>query len=286
MGGHARTYIALTLLASAVATGACSFDTSVAFEGAGDGSTGTLSPDAATAVDIDAGNTPTADASPGAPDAAPSVPDGTLQSFPRSQTLTLDGEIEAAWQAATFIDFAITDSPQLEDISGYVPDASLRLASRYDANSIYFFIEVTDDLLVDDSSNTFNDDSIELSIDGVNDRSGPFGDDDHWIVVGAEGVYASLGPAEIDITGAILPTATGYNIEIALERTDLGAGANTMLGFNIAINDDDGQGGPGVDAYGVWHLPATPVCATCCMGQSTNYAWCDTTRLGQLQLVP
>ncbi len=286
MGGHAHTLsMRFAMLASAAVVGACSFDTSVAFESASGGNNDTLSTDAGPAPD--SAESSVADAAPqGTADAAPSVSDGTLQSFRRTQELTLDGELEAVWQAATFVDFAIADSPQLEALGSYIPDASLRMASLYDDDSIYFFIEVVDDLLVDNSVSTYNDDSIELSIDGQNDRSGPYNDDDHWLVIGAEGVYASLGPAPIGLVGSILPTATGYNIEIGLDREDLGAGNNSMLGFNIAINDDDGEGNTGIDAYGVWHLPLTDSCTSCCAGQGGSYPWCDTTRLGQLQLVP
>jgi len=194
--------------------------------------------------------------------------------------------MEAAWQALTFVDFSIANAEQLEAISGYGNDASARFASMYDAGRIYFFIEVHDDLLVDNSENIYNDDSIELYIDGLNDRSGPLGNDDHWLAISAAGLYASLGPSQVDISGAILTTDVGYNIEIAFERSELGAGANSLLGFNLAINDDDGQGSAAVDAYGLWKVPSEPICTTCCNGFADNYPWCDTTRLGQLQLVP
>ena len=109
---------------------------------------------------------------------------------------------------------------------------------------------------------------------------------DHWLAIGADGVYASLGPSQVGISGSILTTDVGYNIEISMERSMLGAGSNTLLGFNLAINDDDNQGSTAVDAYGLWTMPTAPSCATCCNGFSDNYPWCDTTRLGQLQLVP
>ena len=149
------------------------------------------------------------------------------------------------------------------------------------------FVEVVDDVIIDDSADTYHDDSIEISIDGLNDRSGPLGDDDHWVIVCAEGLYASLGPNNIDITGSIQLTDVGYNVEIAFDRDDLGSGDASLLGFNIALNDDDGHGNSDVDAYGLWHVPSSLECIDCCGGDTaTKYPWCDTTRLGQLQLVP
>lgn len=264
---------------------ACSFDTSAPQLG-GDDEPGSFSPDAG--GQSDAGRSLSPDAQPGAtgPDAAPTVAEGTLQSFPLTTTLQLDGDLDAAWLEHAFISYDIDQAGQLLSIPGYAPDAVLRFASRYDADKVYFFFEVSDDLLVSDSSSVYNDDSIELYIDGLNDRSGPFGDDDHWLVIGETGSYQSLGTNNIAIAGFIKTTSAGYNIEISLDRAELGAAANASnLGFNIGINDDDGMGQPGIDAYGLWHLPSAPFCSDCCADVDGNFAWCDTTRLGQLQLI-
>ena len=281
MGGYQRTLRSLSVLL-ALATGACSFDTSVAFES----TAGNLSPDASSSG-IDAGITPNADASPiNEPDAAVAGPDGTLKSFSQNQDIEIDGTIDNAWSAATFIDFAIADAQLFEaHHMSYVASASLRMASLYDADNIYFFIEVTDDSVVVDSSQIYHDDSIEITIDGLNDRSGPYGNDDHWFLV-TEGTYASDGPASIELDGAFARTQVGYNIEFSVERADLGAGGNTTLGFNIALNDDDGFGNSNVDAYGAWYFPNTPNCNSCCQAKAFHYPYCDTTKLGQLELVP
>tara|TARA_R110002096_G_scaffold434832_5_gene658213 strand:- start:12460 stop:13305 length:846 start_codon:yes stop_codon:yes gene_type:complete len=281
MGGYQRTLRSGSVLL-VLATGACSFDTSVAFESTADN----LFPDAS-ASGIDAGITPNADASAfSEPDAAVAGPDGTLQSFSRNQDVEIDGAIDNSWSAATFLDFAIADAQLFEVYQqSYVPSASLRMASLYDDDNIYFFIEVTDDSVVVDSSQIYHDDSIEITIDGLNDRSGPYGNDDHWFLV-TEGKYASDGPASIELDGAFVRTQAGYNIEFSVERSDLGAGGNTTLGFNIGLNDDDGAGNSNVDAYGAWFFPNTPNCNSCCAGKAVQYPWCDTTKLGQLELVP
>lgn len=280
MGGHLRTRT-LTLLATPLWL-ACSFDTSVQFDGIGGNPL------------ADASLGSTVDASPGSPDAtltsepdaAPTeTPIGTLQSFPRTATLELDGQLDAVWQAHDFITYNIADSQQLEALPSYAPDASLRMASLYDADHLYFFVEVTDDNLVNDSPAIYNDDSIEITLDGLGDRSGEYGQDDHWFVLGAESVYASLGTAQIEIEGVIVPTNIGYNIEFSVQRDDVGSINATNFGFSIAINDDDGEGGAGVDAYGVWYAPTTPTCPDCC-GGAVSYPWCDTTRMGTLELVP
>jgi hypothetical protein len=250
---------------------------------------------------IDPGNTlPAADASAVSPDAnrqlvpdAGAQPDasgsaamGTLRSNPLSGALDLDGELDAQWQAIEFRNFEIGDAQQLEAVGSYDEDASVRFASLYDDDKLYFFFQVSDDLLVDDSTDLYNDDSVEIYIDGLNDSSGPYADDDHWIVVGASATYQSLGPTNIEVVGSITTTDVGYNIEISMDRSALGAGTASDLGFNIGLNDDDGSGNSSVDAYGLWFLPDTNSCTSCCDDAADNYAWCDTTRLGRLQLMP
>ncbi len=287
MGGHRHTWgleracLLATLLATGLAS-ACSFDSTVNNNAPAPGATLAEVDAAATSPDANRQLTPDAGAEP---DANNSAAMGTLRSSPLAGVLELDGELDAQWQALEFRNFEIGDAQQLEAVGNYVADASVRFASLYDDDKLYFFFEVTDDLLVNDSTDIYNDDSIEIYIDGLSDSSGPYADDDHWILVGASATYQSLGPTNIEIAGSINTTAIGYNIEISIDRSAIGAGTASELGFNIGLNDDDGEGDTAVDAYGLWFLPDTTSCASCCNDSADNYAWCDTTRLGRLQFM-
>jgi hypothetical protein len=288
MGRHGHTpvwgpiWIGTTLLALGLST-ACGFDAGV---NASPAEGGMALPDFdAGLASPDADSVPQADAAP-EPDAHTNVAMGTLTSSPLSGSIVLDGELDAQWQALEFRIFDIDDAEQLEALGTYQPDASVRFASLYDDDKLYLFFQVFDDILVDDSNDLFNDDSIEIYIDGLDDASGPYAGDDHWILVGASATYSSFGPNSIEIDGFIKTTDVGYNVEITLERSALGAGAASELGFNLGLNDDDGDGNSLVDAYGLWFVPDTPACENCCSEVSTNYAWCDTTRLGKLLFLP
>jgi hypothetical protein len=260
---------------------ACSFDPSNRLAG----TTSDAGAAADAAASADANPQPTPDA--GQSDGNSNLTAGTLTSTPLDGAITLDGELDAQWEALTFRIHDIDDSEQMEAIDGYEPDASVRFASLYSDEKIYFFFQVFDDLLIDDSSDIYNDDSIEIYIDGLNDSSGPYSNDDHWLLIGASGTYQSFGPSSIVPSGSIVTTDVGYNIELALDRTDIGSGMAPEMGFNIAINDDDDEGGSAVDAYGLWFMPdEESTCTDCCSGQDEDYAWCDTTRLGRLLLLP
>ncbi len=285
MGERRHVLVCGTLLLAS----ACSFDTSAQLEGGvSDASVGAL----IDAAIMDDATTPSFDATvAGEPDAMPVATTGTLYSLPvpEGPPVSLDGVLGTGWPVDSFVEFAIDDAEQMIAIEDtYVPDATLRFASMYDDQRIYFFLEVQDSLIVNDSTNAYNDDSIELYFDGLNNRNGAFGTDDFFVAMGTDGFYAT-GDNSINIGGAVLLTPSGYNIEIAFNRADFGDATNTVLGFNIGINDDDGEGGTGIDMYGLWHLPSTAVCGNdCCAGFEPvgNYAWCDTTRLGQLVLMP
>lgn len=261
---------------------ACSFDSTVNLSAVDAGASLPEADASAASPDADRQLSPDA----GAPDATTAAVMGTLHTNPLSGDLVLDGELDAQWAALEFRNFEIGDAQQLEAVGNYIEDASVQFASLYDNENLYFFFQVTDDLLVDDSSDIYNDDSIEIYIDGLNDSSGPYADDDHWILVGSSATYQSLGPTNIDVAGSIITTDVGYNIEISIERSAIGAGTSGELGFNIGLNDDDGLGNSAVDAYGLWFLPDTNSCTSCCSDSVDNYAWCDTTRLGRLQFMP
>ncbi len=287
MGLHRHTlawkplWVASTLLALSL-TGACGFDSTVKLADPQGG--GANTPDAGAATGPDAASVNNADAAPG-PDATSNVAMGTLTSSPLDGAIELDGEMDAQWQALEFRRFDMDDAEQIEAVASYQADSSVRFASLYDDNKLYFFFQVFDDQIVSDSDDVYNDDSIEIYIDGLDDGSGPYAGDDHWILVGANASYQSFGPNNIQITGFIDATDVGYNVEISLDRSALGAGSAAELGFNLALNDDDGTGNSDIDAYGLWFLPDTTSCEDCCSEAATSYAWCDTTRLGKLLLL-
>lgn len=277
-----------TIFAGIILWGSCSFDTSSV-----NGTDGTTlddltnadaGPQADAAPTLDAAVTPVPDAEV---DAAP-PPEGVLQSYRTQDTLIFDGELDPAWLAVPFRHFDIDAAGQYLSTDSYDPDASVRFASLYDDENIYFFFEIKDDQLVRDSENIYSDDSIELYLDGAGDASGPYSDDDHWITIGTDGLFQSLGSAAVPPAGETIQTETGYNIELHIARADLGVPDDaTQLGFNLGLNDDDDTSNANLDAYGLWYVPETEsTCADCCTEFDGSFAWCDTSRLGTLQLLP
>jgi hypothetical protein len=259
----------------------CSFDTT-SFGGGGGG-------------EGDGDDVSAADGAPGIPDgalassdaAAPDaeVPSTSLVTCSRTEVPpALDGSPIGPWTDATFVDFAASDGELIDVHPNYAFDARVSFACLHDDENVYFFADVTDSRLVDNSVALREDDGIVIFLDGGGDRDGSYGDDDHALVIGAEAESWDYGPGEIDPAGMVVLTEGGYRFEIAIDKPAIASGAlPAELGFNIAIIDDDGLGNANHDAFALRHVPHPPACASCCDGQAQP--WCDTTQLGSLDLI-
>ena len=217
------------------------------------------------------------------------MPQGQLDAPSTTVPPDLDAD-PSDWDGIPRTAFSMsTAMHQADVVPGYTFDASVEFAARHDANNIYFLIQVTDDVLVNDSTVLYHDDSIHLYFDVAGDASGPYSADDHWLVVTSDAVYGSfpIGAVELDLSGSVESGDTGYTVELGIPKQDLGMSpAQGLLGFNIGLSDDDGMGGPDRDAFGLWYLPAGPRCPSCCEQVTGAQPWCDTTMFGTLALLP
>jgi len=270
----------LALIGATLAgVGGCAFDPSgVAWDGAGGGPA-----DGPTDTDIDAA-AGTPDARPPTADAAVSG-DGLLISRRTTVPPTLDAN-PSDWSQASWVGYAIADSALFAwRHTSYDDSAAIQFASLHDDQYIYFFFDVTDDLIRIDSTSLFEDDAVNIYIDAAGDRSGPYGADDHELVVDAAGTYDdyAVGAAPLTLSGQVMQTGTGYRIELRISKTSLGASPlPSNLGFDVAITDDDGFGNSDSDCYGLWYVAARQHCTACCSGGAQ--AWCDTSVFGRLVL--
>jgi hypothetical protein len=236
-----------------------------------------------------------ADAHPGGPDAtaADARPadagadtlSGTLCPYTAIAPL-LDGNAIGPWLAADFTTFRAVDGQLKADVQAqYGWDASVDFACLHDDANLYFFLKVTDDHIVSNSVSLRQDDGVVLFLDGNGDRDGTYGEDDHALVLGANADTFDYGPGDLTPTGTENDTADGYDIEIGLDLAAVGPiPADGVIGFNVAIIDDDDLGSSDRDVFALRYVPAPPACDSCCDGQAQP--WCDTSVTGTLTLAP
>lgn len=268
------------ILIGALASG-CRFDGNGLTAGSGSD----MPVDAPVNTTVDARVVTTADARPPSDAAPPPPTPGVVHATWTNQPPTIDGQ-GTEYQAATPYSFDIADGVITDFLTGYTASQVSTFRILHDAANLYVFVHVVDDAVQTDSTQNYDDDSVNLYLDVANDRSGAYGDDDHELIISADATWWDFGPATTlpDLTAARELVPGGWNIEFRLSKTGLFATVGSAIGFDFGLNDDDD--GQGYDGYGLWYEKAGPRCADCCTGWSTAQAWCDTTMLGQLMLDP
>jgi hypothetical protein len=204
--------------------------------------------------------TPTVTATPAptsTPTASPTIPPRTLISRQASAPPAIDGDLREWTQLEELVLNATTADyvqgqrqPSMTDISAWV-------RSLWDNSWLYFAAQVEDDMVIRDSIEIWQDDGIELSLDGANDQVS--GDpDDHQFSMASDGTLRRYGLQSVPgAQVAVRSRASGYDLEVAIPVSFLQAGSfseGKVMGFTMGLIDDDDGGsraGP-LDTYLVW----------------------------------
>lgn len=160
---------------------------------------------------------------------------------------TIDGAVDEAWTSAAryFLpSLLVGDAP--------VPNTNIASTFRllYDDNNLYGLVEVTDDVLINDSvSDYWHDDAVELyldtnfsrgtSYDGVDDRLTIFRWNDPVTKRGT-----TSPPLPAGLQWALVATADGYRVEFLLPLNQIGISptAGYTFGLDVHVHDDDDGG--------------------------------------------
>lgn len=163
------------------------------------------------------------------------------------ETITIDGfDNETNWTRAGMTIERQAAPIALSDNSGY-------WRSFWDDENLYFFVNVSDnDVRNPDSSKAYDDDSVELYIDGNNSHNNSFdGYDDYQLIFryGENNLLhfgdQSLVESNFVFQSAIRSTSVGYDLEVKIPWSSLKASPAeyATMGFDIQINDDDNGSG-------------------------------------------
>ncbi len=164
-----------------------------------------------------------------------------------SSPITIDGDL-ADWPAVPALTL---DATTAQYVAGGVTDPldlSLSLVMVWDSQYLYVGAIVSDSTLIADSSNVWDDDSIEISLDGARDGR-CCGVDDHQFTVTLDGRLADFGSViaagTSPVSSAVTMLPAGYRVEMAIPLTRLTGApvvSGTVMGVNAALNDDDDGG--------------------------------------------
>jgi hypothetical protein len=163
---------------------------------------------------------------------------------PAAKSPTIDGKADDVWSAA--------QSHAIEHVA-YNPasspeDLSAGFKALWDSKALYLLVDVTDDKLVNDSTDYYQDDAVEVFIDADYCRANAYGDKDYRYHFDWDATTPAMGEAQHDKTAGVqyvlVKTDKGYRVEAAFPWSTLGvtAAAGTKIGLDVHVNDDDDGG--------------------------------------------
>ena len=182
----------------------------------------------------------------------------TLPVYKTNTPPTIDGIIDYIWTKEEVVRFDATNKLvgtgfTESDLSGYAK-------MLWDDTYVYLLAVVTDDVKVNDSPNTYDDDNVEFYFDINNSKTATYDANDvQYSFAYNDGTNFGVLPSgrtKAGITYKIADAQTGYNVEARIPWTTLlGTPTGDMyIGFDFMINDDDNGGGR--DAKLSWNAVA------------------------------
>ncbi|ACK41928.1 MAG: sugar-binding protein [Dictyoglomus sp.] len=199
---------------------------------------------------------------------------GLFLSLAFGQTLTatakygkpkIDAEMDEVWKNA---EEYITDR-YVQGVKGKVAYAKFRVL--WDEESIYVWAEVYDSLLNKDSTNPWEQDSLEIFVDEGNEKATSYDKNDAQYRVNFENVqsYGTNASRDYFVT-ATKKTDFGYIVEAQVKMRTRKLNEGDVIGFDVQVNDADRFGSRvGIIAW----------------NETENENWRNPSYLGNLKLV-
>ena len=147
--------------------------------------------------------------------------------------IAVDGQKETVWDQAKDV--------QLQIRTG-TTTAAVTAKLLWDEQYLYVLADVTDAALDKTSSETHEQDSLEVFIDENNHKSDSYEDDDKQYRINYENAqsFNGLNCNEENVVSAAVVTDKGYMIEAAFKWTEIAPAVGDTIGVELQINDAEG----------------------------------------------
>lgn len=147
---------------------------------------------------------------------------------------TIDGVIDAAWDDATVVETG-------KQVEGAGATASATVKTLWRDTQLYVLMEVADPDINLDGSDPWQQDSVEIYVDGGNFKNGSYRYDDTQIRISAENVVSFGGGGDLPFQEARVVSETaivdgGYVVEVAIDMLSY-SGVDTVHGLDFQVND-------------------------------------------------
>jgi hypothetical protein len=156
----------------------------------------------------------------------------------------IDGKPDDAWSAASQYKIANVFYPPPSSPN----DLSAGFKAMWDQNNLYLLVDVTDDVLKNDSADAWQNDSVEVYIDATNSKAASYGPTDYQYTFIWDKTSPKIKESKHNriksVEYATLTTDTGYRLEVRFPWATLGAKPRlgAKIGLDVHVNDNDTGG--------------------------------------------
>ena len=157
---------------------------------------------------------------------------------------TIDDRVDAVWSIAPVSDVANVT------FGGGTPGFSANWRALATTSALYVLVQVRDgDLNNDSGAEWYNDDAVEIFIDGDNSGASSYdGLNDFQLGFRWDDAQVNVGGASVqDVSGInheMYATSNGYAVEIEIPWSTIGTSPSLgdRIGFDVAVDNDNGGG--------------------------------------------
>jgi len=190
--------------------------------------------------------------------------EGVKMATAKYGTPVIDGEIDNIWNITEEITTDIV-------VMGSLENAKAKVRVLWDEKALYILAVVMDPVLNKDNQNPWEQDSFEVFIDENNHKTGFYEDDDAQYRVNYMNEQSfGTGASASRFKTAVKLIDGGYIIEAAIQWKTITPKPDTIIGFDVQVNDANAQG----RRIGIltWSDPV-------------GNDWRDTSKFGNLRLI-
>lgn len=163
-----------------------------------------------------------------------------------SDAIQIDGKPDPVWgqvSAWSLDQLVLVDSIDPSDLSATV-------RALWDDNYLYYLFQVKDDVAINDDTEAWQDDGVQVYFDADNSKGDTYDANDDAIILRRSDTLTPQGgdgkPYADYITWAVQEKDDGYTLEVAIAWTPFGftPTEGTVFGVDLQVNDDDDGGFP------------------------------------------
>jgi endo-1,4-beta-xylanase len=189
---------------------------------------------------------------------------GSKLTYAVKGTPSIDGTVDDIWKNAVETEA----NTWVQGSAG----STAKIKTLWDERYLYVLADVTDNNISKISANPWEQDSVEIFMDQLNEKSSSYDANDAQYRINFDNEKSYGGNCDVaNFKSATSRTSTGYIVEAAVPLSAVTPQAGSILGVDFQVNNDANNDGTR-DSVAMWCDP-------------TGMSWSSTSRLGNVMLI-